>query len=560
MELRPYQQAAIDSILSAEKNGITKQLIVIPTGGGKTVIFASIPKIRDNSLPMLVLAHREELLTQAKDKLLAINPDLKIEIEQGENHASTGCDVVVASVPTIGRANSTRINKFDPKYFRTIVIDEAHHSAASTYKNVLEHFQPELLVGVTATPQRGDNVRLTDVFEEVTYYITIEELIRDGYLCNLSGYRVRSDSDITGVSTNAGDYAAGELEEAVNIHERNELIVRAYKELAGDRKTIVFCAGVQHAYDLAAEFFKAGIPSQALVGETTPERRQKVLNSFHTGETRILTNVGVLTEGFDEPSVECIIFARPTRSNLLYTQCVGRGTRLFEGKYTCLVIDIADISKGKKPLGLPTLLGLPPDFDLDGGDLLEAAEAFSDLEKKAPAAAAGASSLTDIELAWERIDLFAAPKASAAVLEHSALIWSEISDGNYYLNINNEESLHMTSTPLGQYRVTISRGKEERELGLVDTLREAFSRSDNWVKKNRAANLKLLDANEIWRKDPPTDKQVKWLKKFGVIITTDMTKGEASLILDKYFKENPPKPKSSRQQWAIQNAKNKKLF
>ncbi len=162
--LRPYQQEALDSIVASENNGVSKQLVVLPTGAGKTILFSHLPLIRKNTLPMLVLAHRGELLDQARNKIIASNPHLTVEIEQAERRAGK-VDVVVASVATLGRNNTPRILEYPQDYFKSIVIDEAHHAAATTYRRIVDYFNSPFLLGVTATPQRSDNTRLTDVFE-----------------------------------------------------------------------------------------------------------------------------------------------------------------------------------------------------------------------------------------------------------------------------------------------------------------------------------------------------------------------------------------------------------
>jgi len=215
IKLRPYQTEALESIQLHLDKGVKKQLVVLPTGSGKTVIFSNIPQTIKDSLPMLVLAHRGELLTQAKEKILWSNPHLDVQIEKAEDTAEL-CDVVVASVPTLGRADSERIKKYPKDYFKTIIVDEAHHAAAETYRRILDYFQPTFLLGVTATPQRSDSVRLTDVFDEITYYKTIQDLIKEGYLCRLIGYRIQTDTDISEVETSHGDYIASQLEETIN--------------------------------------------------------------------------------------------------------------------------------------------------------------------------------------------------------------------------------------------------------------------------------------------------------------------------------------------------------
>ena len=555
--LRPYQEEALSSISTNLENGINKQLVVLPTGAGKTVIFSHLPKVLSTSLPMLVLAHRGELLTQAQEKILWSNPQLDVQIEKAELHADM-CDVVVASVPTLGRAESERILKYPKDYFKSIVIDEAPHAAAPTYRRIIDYFNYDLLLGVTATPQRSDSVRLTDVFQEIVYYKTIQDLIQDGYLCRLVGYRVKTDTDISEVETNNGDYIASQLEEAINTPIRNASVVAAYLQIAPEKKAIVFASGVQHANDLALSF-RQKVTTEVLLGTTSEEDRLDILHRFKTGETKVLVNVGVLTEGFDEPSVEAIILARPTRSSLLYTQIVGRGTRLFEGKQHCIIIDIADTTKGKKPLGLPTLLGLPPEFDLQGQDLLEVANEYKKLEQFCPGEAVRVLNPDDIDLAYKRIDLFMPPPPNEIVLQYSAFVWAEVGENDFHLGINNGESLRIYIDPLGRWTVELTQANSSSSkttiLGHVEDIREAFVRSDKWVMNNRSTSITLIDSTAAWRSDGPTDAQKKLLKRIGVPVTSDMTKGTASQIISKYYEANP-KPKwldnkiqSKRRNW-----------
>lgn len=541
--LRPYQQEALDSIVDNSSKGINKQLVVLPTGAGKTVIFSHLPKIKKDSLPMLVLAHRSELLDQARTKILASNPELTVEIEQAERKAGYA-DVVVASVATLGRNNTPRIQQYPKDYFNSIVIDEAHHAAAPTYRRIIDFFNAPFLLGVTATPQRSDSTRLIDVFDEIVYYKSIQDLIEDGWLCPLVGYRIKSDTDITKVEIQNGEYVQNQLEEAIDNPERNARIVAAYRSLAMDQKAIVFASGVKHAQNLALSFRQASVDCEVIIGTTSYEDRQTTLARFATGQLKVIVNVGVLTEGFDEPSIQAIILAKPTRSTLLYTQIVGRGTRLHESKDNCKIIDIADTTVGKKPIGLPTLLGLPPDFDLKGQSLTEVAKKFEELESFCPGEAVRVLSPDDIEIAYTRINLFMPPPPNPFIQQYSKLVWAEIGQDEYYLGLNNQESLRIKCDTLGRWLVSIkdNNTKEIKSLGSVPDMREAFARSDRWVQNNRASSISLLESAAAWRADGPTDSQKKLLKRIGVPITSDMTKGMASQIISRYY-ENNPKPK-----------------
>ena len=543
VQLRPYQKEALDAIVTSQSNGINRQLVVLPTGAGKTILFSHLPIVKPDSLPMLVLAHRSELLDQAKAKISASNPHLTVEIEQAERKAGK-VDVVVASVATLGRNGTPRILEYPNDYFKSIVIDEAHHAAAQTYRRIVDYFDSPFLLGVTATPQRSDNTRLIDVFEEIVYYKSIQDLIADGYLSPLVGYRVKRTTDISGVEIQNGDYNQSQLEDQINTPERNDSIVSAYIDLANLSKAIVFASGVAHARDLAASFAKHKINVRVIVGTTPADERSQILSDFSSGKVRVLVNVGVLTEGFDEPSLETIIIAKPTRSTLLYTQIVGIGTRIFDGKPHCTIIDISDTTKGKKPIGLPSLLGLPPDFDPQGRSVTEVAVEFEELETYCPGEAARVLTPEDIKLAYTRINLFMPPPRNEVVQQYSKLVWAEIGENNFHLGLNNTEAMSISEDALGRWQVKLydKHSSSSRILGTVMDLREAFVRSDRWIQSNRSHSLNLLESDAPWRADSPTDAQKRLLKRIGVPITSDLTKGMASQIISKYYETNP-KPK-----------------
>jgi ATP-dependent helicase IRC3 len=558
--LRPYQKEALDSVVDYLSRDINKQLIVLPTGSGKTVIFSSLPQVLQQATPMLVLAHRGELLSQAKEKILWFNPDLDVQTEKAEHFADL-CDVVVASVPTLGRSDSDRILKYPKDYFKTIIVDEAHHAAAESYRRVLEYFTPTLLLGVTATPQRGDSVRLTDVFQEIVYYKNILDLIQEGYLCRLVGYRIKTDTDISEVETLNGDFHASQLEDTINNPGRNALVVKSYMDIVKDKKALVFAAGVQHAKDLAASFRSSQISVRVVLGDTPEDERSKIFSDFRSGRLKVIVNVGVLTEGFDEPTVEAIILARPTRSPLLYTQIVGRGTRLSAGKPNCVIVDIADTTKGKKPLGLPTLLGMPADFDLNGHDLLDVAQKYKELESYCPGEAVRVLSPQDIDLAYKRIDLFMPPPPNVVILQYSTFVWAETAENEYHLGLSNTESMKIYIDTLGRWttalvsRVSGTTKPKEQVLGYTQDIREAFARSDKWVVNNRSYAVKLIDNEAAWRAGAPTEKQTRLLKSMGVPITADMTKGTASRIIDHIIKNDPEQQKKARQRQYWKNKK-----
>ena len=364
--LRSYQRQCLERLRQRYREGKRRLLVSLPTGTGKTVIFAQFPHYFRMKKRLLVLAHREELLEQARQKFHDADPTLGVEVEQAGRHASAECKVVIASVPTLGRAASTRLAALDPQDFYLIVADEAHHAVAKSYRAIFEHFglfaadTPRMLVGFTATPRRGDQQGLGEVFEEIAYSRSLEEMIRERFLCPVAGWRVTSDVNLDAVQVRGGDFVESQLARAVDVAERNALLLRAYQDLARHRRCIVFCVNVAHARDVATRFREAGIRAAAVWGAMPKEERRTTLAQLSRGALEVVTNCNVLTEGFDEPRVDCILMGRPTRSRLLYAQMVGRGTRLHPEKSDLLVIDVADNTRQHTLAGLHVLFDLSP--------------------------------------------------------------------------------------------------------------------------------------------------------------------------------------------------------
>jgi len=338
--LRPYQQEALAAIAEAESKGIRRQLVALPTGTGKTVIFSRL--IAERRGRALVLAHRDELIGQAAEKILTVNPAASVGIVKAERNESHR-DIVVASIQTLAR--ESRLARIDPAGFRTVVVDEAHHAAADSYRRALEHFgcfseAGPLTVGFTATPERADEKALGEVFAEIVYRRDILTMMRSGYLCDLRAIQVSLEADFNELHSLHGDFIDAEASEMLMAANAPAHAVAAYKEHAPGRKTLLFTPTVELAHLMAGEFSSNGISAEALSGETPKDERRGILNRLNSGATRVVANCAVLTEGFDEPSVDCVIVARPTRSKTLYVQMIGRGTRLYPGKDDCLILDL----------------------------------------------------------------------------------------------------------------------------------------------------------------------------------------------------------------------------
>lgn len=343
MELRPYQQealAAVERELAARRS----TLVVMPTGSGKTVVFAAAAERFRGRGRVLVIAHREELLEQAADKIQRATA-LSTGIEQAERRVARLFlpDVVIASVQTLARAK--RRETFRPEEFALVVVDEAHHAAAASYRDILDYFRVARVLGVTATPDRSDAARLVPtVFESIAYRYSIRTAIRDGWLVPIRQCRVRVDGlDLSSVRTTAGDLNEGDLERVLTASVPLQDTARRLVQAAGERRTMVFSATVAHARALAAAIaqYEASGGARAIDGEASPDERVGFLADFRAGVFRHAVNCQMYTEGFDEPTISCVAMVRPTKSRSLYTQAAGRGLRLSPetGKKDLLLLD-----------------------------------------------------------------------------------------------------------------------------------------------------------------------------------------------------------------------------
>lgn len=343
IQLRDYQNECVETVLSEFKSGINAQLIVLPTGSGKTILMAAIAK--EFNKRTLILAHREELITQTIEKFQLFWPGVDIGICMGDRD-EIHCQIVVGSVQSCSRPK--RLERLKAQGFEILMIDEAHHCVSNSYQSVIDslEFVPgnkdRLLVGVTATPQRSDKHGLGNTFEKIVFSRSISTMIKAGYLSGVSGRQILTSFALDGVRSSSGDFAINELAEIVDTPERNNFVVNKFKEYASDRKGIAFCCNVDHCKNLEEAFRNEGIAAAAVWGDMEPAGRKQVLDDLKKGRIQVAISCGILVEGFDEPSVDAIVMARPTQSSGLYIQCVGRGLRLWPGKENCLVLDFSD--------------------------------------------------------------------------------------------------------------------------------------------------------------------------------------------------------------------------
>lgn len=351
MPLRPYQSEAVENILR-EWEEKQSTLIVEPTGCGKTEIFCDVVN-RKQPGRALILAHRSELITQASNRLwtnFRINADIE-KADQWANEDSWGrAPVVVSSVQTqyAGRNGNSRMHRFDPNDFDLLVVDEAHHYTAQAFKKVLDYYKrnPNLKVlGVTATPDRADEQALGQIFESVAHVYEILDAIHDGWLVPIEQQMVSIHGlDFSEVRTTAGDLNGADLAAVMEAEKNLHGIASSSLEVIGNKKTLVFTVSVKQAERLAEIYnrHREGMADWIYAG-TPKDERAKILRKFSKGETQVLCNVGILTEGYDEPSVECIVQGRPTKSRCLYAQICGRSLRPLAG-----IVDERDSADERK--------------------------------------------------------------------------------------------------------------------------------------------------------------------------------------------------------------------
>ena len=472
------------------------------------MIFSELAKMARRQV--LVLAHREELLGQARAKLdAALDGRHVVSIERGAQTASADAKVLVCSIRSLHEERLARVVR--GRDFGLVIYDECHHAAAEDNMRVLRQLGvfdanwDGTLLGFTATTARGDGKGLDAVFETIAYSRSLPEMINDGFLAPLRGFRIATGADLTRVSSSGLDFSGEELSEAVDIEDRNALVARSIQELARDRRTIAFCVTVNHARHLCIALNRLGVAAGIVYGEMPSEARAGVLADFRKGQIQVLANVAVLTEGFDDPGVSCIAMARPTRSEGLYTQCVGRGTRLHPGKRDCLILDFVDASS--LPLcSLPSLFGVPRNFDLLGGDVSEAARAWQQIAFDHPGfeIEAGALTLPEIQqraAAFNPLTL----EVHEEVRAISANAWFSL--GRHGVGLHFQRRPGSVSEALVLRRP--GRGKvwevliDNTTMARLSELEEAVSAVDYELERLGRAVATSALASAIWRQPPP---------------------------------------------------------
>jgi len=518
-EPRPYQQEAIAAIESGLTRNITRPLVFLPTGTGKTVIFSQLINKRAREGRSLIIAHREELLSQAKEKVSIINPNFSVGIIKALSN-EVDRDVLISSIQTLTRPN--RLNQL-PNDIKTIIVDEAHHTPSESYKLVLEHLgsfrddNPPLTLGVTATPERLDKKALSNIFQEIVYQKNILEMMIAGYLCDLRAIQIKLDIDFNKLKTIMGDYEEKGLSKAMLEAKAPNLIAEKIAKFAPNRKTLVFVPNVDLAHKVAKACRDIDLSAKAIDGSLDSQTRKEILEQFDNGSVSILVNCNILTEGFDCPSVGCVVMARPTKSKSLYMQCLGRGTRLHPDKQNCLIIDLVGLTTSFDLMTIGKAFGLP-EQKLSQLSIMEYLEEEQQAEKERRSATARLLAQNQF-LQTKVVDIF----------NRSVFNWLKPNNHRYALSTGKEMILIERVDLVDKWTVYVSNRGNKELLAQDLPLTYATSIAEDHVRKQ---NLdKLLTKDATWRNRPVSQNQLATLRKLRIAIKPDLTMGQASDLI-----------------------------
>jgi superfamily II DNA or RNA helicase len=470
MQLRPYQESAKNAILNEWNNGTKRTLLVLPTGCGKTIVFSKVieEKVREGKRG-LVLAHRGELLDQASDKLYKAS-GIRTALEKAESTSLDSWErVVVGSVQTLMREK--RLNQFDKDHFDFIVVDEAHHCISDSYQTVLNYFEDADVLGVTATPDRGDMKNLGSYFESLAYQYSLPQAIKEGFLSPIKALTLPLTLDLSSVSQQAGDFKASDVGTALDpyLYQIADEMVKH----CSDRKTVVFLPLVATSQKFKDILNEKGFRAAEVNGGS--DDRAEVLEDFENDKYNVLCNSMLLTEGWDSPAVDCIVVLRPTKVRSLYSQMVGRGTRLSPGKEELLLLDFL--------------------WHTDRHDLVHPAHLIAESDDVAKAITKISEENVGVALDLEEMEVTAKEDVVA----------------------QREEAL---AEQLQQMR--------KRKRALVDPVQFEMS--------IQAEDLSSYVPSFGWEMGPPTDKQLQQLEKAGILPDEIDNAGKASLLLDRINK------------------------
>lgn len=583
IRLREYQEECIQSVLKYLDEGHKRLGISLATGAGKTVrdrsldylfpssdakvplspqviftqLIGRVPPRKGKADQSMIIVHRKELVEQAARHCRLAYPDKTIEVEMGNSKASGAADITIASIQSL--LSKDRIKKFNPDRFKLILVDEAHHIVAPSYREAMAHFglseltdNSPALVGVSATFSRFDGLKLGAAIDHIVYHKDYVDMINEQWLADAVFTTVKSEADLSGVRKDKyGDFATKQLSEAVNTEKTNNITVRAWLANARDRKsTLVFCVDIAHAVQLTATFREHGIDARYITNRTPRDVRDEQLRAFKNQEYPVLLNCGLFTEGTDIPNVDCVLLARPTRSKNLLIQMIGRGLRLFPGKKDCHIIDmVASLRTGV--LTTPTLFGLHPDEALNKAKLKDLKEAQ---ESRGVAFASGFPPSIDedeenVKVTFTKydsvFDLISDTEPERHIRSISPYAWVRLGKDRYVLSDKSGWMTIEKDDGTGMYHVRyVMKIKDElgnpqfarpREIATATEFEQAVRAADTFA--SNEFDTYLIGTWQAWRKAPATEAQIKLLNKRGIrnkeILPGEITKGQATDMITK---------------------------
>lgn len=549
IELFPDQQEALDRVLERYKEMPVggRALVVAPTAWGKTIFFSALVHAIKLNRPVLIIAHRDELLDQARDKFHMFDPTAIIGKVGGGLH-EYGSPITVASIDTI--SGQKHLDKLAEHGYGLVIIDECHHSPAPKYMKVINVLRDSsFLLGVTATDERLDKKSLDPIFGKAIFRMPIVEAIAKKRLSDVKAIAIRTEVNIDNVHSQKNmegevDFNQQELDMAINTSVRNRRIVEAYQEHCQGERAICFCVSVAHAEAVTNAFNEADIKAICVKGSTPLEERKQIYKDFDKGEIKVLTNVLVLTEGFDAPKIKAVLMARPTQSRALYLQCVGRGLRKSPEKSHCIILDLTD-NCDKYRLKPQSLRNAIKDVQ-EGETILNALERErrESEERQIQVRKLKEKRLQDIQ-----IDLF------------DTLEWKELPNGAFMLEVGAEK-----------HKIALTPSRNNSDLYYVQFKRAPFNRPEDkssllsepipidWAQslaEKKAREIMKNPSSAFWmdkvnpspkRFDPITESQKSMMDWKRIPYHEQMTKGEASDLIQAYIekKEEEKKIKEER--------------
>lgn len=509
LRLRPYQDECLTAILEKQSIGVNRQLIHLPTGAGKTVIFSEL--IRRFPKPCLVLAHTNELVEQAASKIEMLSGE-KPGILNGFNK-DFDAPVIVSSIQSAIRPQNRE--KLLLKGVKLVIYDECHRSAAESPSSLLHDLSQTcspLIVGFSATPFRNDGRGLGEIFDDVTFSMSIAELIEAGYLVRPQSIKVAHDLDLTAVKKDGDDFSSASLAQVMDTPSMRNLVVEAFEKSSPERQTICFGVSVEHALNLCCGFRAKGFKAEVVSGSTPKAERDRILRDYREGRIQILCNCQILTEGFDAPETSCVIVARPTKSVGLFQQMAGRGLRLFPNKSDCLILDFCD--RAHSICSTAVLLG--------DAEFIKAQEEEREIKRR---------------IAEERKTLpkDLNPKLKNVLLEQDLIsqpfTWERLSDGTWRLKGQTKVIEVAPLLESGSYAVTISTDDTTDVVSQGLSFEYAFSLATELAREIRK-DFVLRDREAEWRKRPVTEGQIHLFRSYGYRKGIDrLNRGQASDLI-----------------------------